>query len=232
MKYTPLTNFLQGLALETKETTLRFSEIEQIIGAKLPKSARTYSEWWSNQTHGVQGPSWQAAGFIVDSVDLSRELIRFRRSSPPRRRRGKRAHKDKQLATPQDPIPVTALLEAGFAHCGHWRLNGDKLELPRDVPNRPGVYAHVVDGLVYYIGLAQMGLRKRLYFYGRPGKTQRTSTRINRLIKDELSEGRSVELAAAFPDPLMWKGLPVDTAAGLEAALIKQLQPPWNKRGL
>jgi len=77
-----------------------------------------------------------------------------------------------------------------------------------------------------------MGLKKRLYFYGKPGSTQRTSIRINGLIKKELKAGRKVELIAAFPEPSTWNGLPVDCVTGLESGLIKQYCPPWNMRGV
>lgn len=86
--------------------------------------------------------------------------------------------------------------------------------------------------MVYYIGTATMGLRKRMYSYSKPGKSQKTSIRINGLIKDELEAGNIVELIAAFPDPTTWNGLPVDQVTGLEAGLIKKFAPPWNKRGI
>ena len=84
----------------------------------------------------------------------------------------------------------------------------------------------------FNIGSATRGLKKRLYFYQRPGVTQQTSIRINALIKEELAAGRKVWVIAAFPDPTGWNGLPVDTVTGLEAGLLRRLAPPWNKRGV
>ena len=79
MKYEPLADYLAQLPVSRHELTLRFAEIEEIIGAKLPKSASTYREWWANQGYGSQAPYWQGAGFVVDGVDLARKIVRFRR---------------------------------------------------------------------------------------------------------------------------------------------------------
>lgn len=40
------------------------------------------------------------------------------------------------------------------------------------------------------------------------------------------------ERKALTPPALEWNGLPIVTAAGLEAGLIKMIQPPWNKAGI
>jgi hypothetical protein len=111
-------------------------------------------------------------------------------------------------------------------------LKDKHIHLIGDIPTEPGVYAHVVNRRVYYVGVATMGLKKRLYFYGKPGSTQRTSIRVNGLIKKELKAGKTVELIAAFPEPTSWNDLPVDRVTGLEAGLVRKLGPPWNKRGV
>ena len=49
MKYAPLQTYLKKLPASKQCVTLSFVEIEKIIGAKLPKSAFTYREWWANQ---------------------------------------------------------------------------------------------------------------------------------------------------------------------------------------
>ena len=36
----------------------------------------------------------------------------------------------------------------------------------------------------------------------------------------------------ATPEPLEWHGLPVNAAAGLEAALIQMIRPAWNIVGV
>lgn len=73
-----------------------------------------------------------------------------------------------------------------------------------------------------------MGIAKRLYFYGRPGITQRTSKRLNALIKGELLVSGSIEIYVAIPPDLEWNGLPIH--GGLELGLIKKYALPWNMR--
>lgn len=41
-----------------------------------------------------------------------------------------------------------------------------------------------------------------------------------------------VEIYVAMPPALEWNGLSVLTAAGLEAGLIKMIQPPSNRMGV
>lgn len=81
MKYEPLGDYLAGLPASQSEVSLRFTEIEKILGAKLPPSASTYRQWWENQEGGSRAPHWRAAGFAVDSVDLRRKMVRFRRNA-------------------------------------------------------------------------------------------------------------------------------------------------------
>ena len=78
-KYTPLKLFLAGLPASQKEITLTFSRIEEILGDKLPKSASLHRAWWSNEIDGqhVEAQSWLDAGWRVDSVDQTRNWIRF-----------------------------------------------------------------------------------------------------------------------------------------------------------
>lgn len=128
--------------------------------------------------------------------------------------------------------PESVLCDAGFERVGNWVLDKDTIALQGDIPTAPGVYAHVVDGHVFYIGVASMGLKGRLHFYAKPGPTQRTSIRINGLIRQKLASGHEVWVVAAFPNAGVWNGLPVDTVTGLEAGLIREIRPPWNKRGV
>jgi hypothetical protein len=88
-----------------------------------------------------------------------------------------------------------------------------------------------MDGHAYYVGLATMGLAKRLHFYARPGATQRTSLRINGLLVDLLTAGRRVAIYTAHPPDQAWNDLPMSGDAGLELGLIEAFDLPWNKRG-
>lgn len=82
-KYDALERFLLGCNRET--VTLSFSDIEQLLGAPLPRSAFTYREWWANGGH-VQSYAWLNSGFSVDRVDFSKKTVSFRKSGQPRLR--------------------------------------------------------------------------------------------------------------------------------------------------
>ena len=230
MKYGPLKEYLLGLPKSKTDVTLRFAEIEEIIGAKLPKSAFEYPAWWANQSHNVQAPAWTNAGFVVDAVDFARRTVRFRRGTKTSKPRQENASKTR---TSRIEIRAATLIECGFHSCGQWELRPEGgIRFIGDLPKDPGVYAHAVNGEVMYIGVATMGLKKRIYFYGKPGATQRTSIRVNDLIAKELNQGRRVDLLVVVPGETEWNGLPVDLASGLECGLIQKYLPPWNMRGV
>ena len=234
MKYDPLQRHLATQLSTTRQLSLKFGEIEEILQAKLPKSASTYMEWWANQAHGTQAASWLEAGFIVDRVDLTRKFVQFRRDSATRVRINSAPPKKTTSDAPKPRKLVSAtanvLLDAGFKRVGKWVLRDGQIHLTGNIPTEPGVYAHVVDGKVSYIGSATMGLKKRMYFYEKPGKGQSTNLRINPLIEEQLKAGREVELLTAIPGQSTWNGLPVDLVPGLEAGLLRELRPSWNKR--
>ena len=105
------------------------------------------------------------------------------------------------------------------------------LAVDRALPAKPGVYAFVVGDSARYVGLATMGLAKRLRFYTRPGPTQSTSVRLNKVLTNHLAEGEAVTIFTAGPPALSWQGLPVSGEAGLELGLIQTFHLPWNIRG-
>ena len=83
-KYEPLEGHLKTRRASQREVSLSFAEIESIIGARLPKSAYTYREWWSNQadvSNRPQAKAWISAGYKVESVQQRRDsgVVRFKR---------------------------------------------------------------------------------------------------------------------------------------------------------
>jgi hypothetical protein len=74
-KYDPLFRYLSRLSDPADVT---FTDVEEILGFPLPKSARRYAAWWSNSggTH-VQSQAWAAAGYRTEQIDLLSETIRF-----------------------------------------------------------------------------------------------------------------------------------------------------------
>jgi hypothetical protein len=129
--------------------------------------------------------------------------------------------------------PLERIEHLGFTHCGSWFLDDhDELDLKLDlVPDgRNVLYAFVANGGVLYVGKTVQGLAKRLYGYKRPGATQTTNIRANALIREQLPAS-SVEVFVWPCDGLMtYAGFRVDLAAGLEDAIVHDLQPAWNKR--
>ena len=111
----------------------------------------------------------------------------------------------------------------GFKLSGRWMLSdaGD-LKKYRPLPDAVGVYAFGTDDIVVYVGVATMGLAKRLYFYGKPGNTQRTNLRMNDLLRSEFLTVPAIEIYTATPVDFEWNGLPVHASAGLELGLIKK----------
>ncbi|QOF74504.1 GIY-YIG nuclease family protein (plasmid) [Aminobacter sp. SR38] len=138
----------------------------------------------------------------------------------------------KPLPAVREETAVDMLIDAGFTLLGSWVVADAGIGLSAPAPKDPGVYAFVVDGAVKYIGLTKMGFARRMYSYSKPGSTQRTSQRINGIIGEHSRAGAVVEIYIAVPPALEWNGLPIHTAAGLEAGLIDMIQPSWNKMGV
>lgn len=135
-------------------------------------------------------------------------------------------------SAPKPSLGVDVLIAAGFSFAGRWVLSDSGALAPdQPISKGIGVYAYAKDGTVLYVGLATMGLSKRLYYYGKPGSSQVTNLRLNGAIKRELVSGTVIEIYTAEPPNSEWNGLPIHGAAGLEMGLIKQYSLPWNRRG-
>src|SRR3954447_3112737 len=81
-KYGPLRAYLEGRSKEAVPMT--FSEIEKVLGFKLPRS-QAYPAWWSNNpNNNVMTNEWLAAGYKTEQVDIEGRKLVFRRTSPPR----------------------------------------------------------------------------------------------------------------------------------------------------
>jgi hypothetical protein len=132
----------------------------------------------------------------------------------------------------REPTPPSVLLEAGFQPLGEWRLADGKIELDSRAPTGPGVYAFILEEAVVYVGVTQNGLRTRMDQYRQGHSGQRTSARVNGLIRQALEAGQRVTAMIAMPPALEWNGLPIDGSAGLEVGLIELIQPVWNMRGV
>ena len=90
------------------------------------------------------------------------------------------------------------------------------------------MYAFVVDDIVKYVGHTRRGLRYRLRRVRGQLVRRQSTDRVEELIAQALNQGKRVKVLVATPEPLKWKGLPVETAEGLEAGLVKLIRPEWN----
>ncbi len=78
-KYDPLARHLKAQRADL--VRMKFSDIERIIGAKLPPSADHNRAYWSNNAaNSVLTKAWLAAGFRSEQVDLAARKIVFRRA--------------------------------------------------------------------------------------------------------------------------------------------------------
>lgn len=74
-KYRALTDYLLNAARD--EVQLTFSEIEHILGFKLPSSARGHRAFWANTTSHSIALSWLNCGFETEVVDMNSGTITF-----------------------------------------------------------------------------------------------------------------------------------------------------------
>jgi hypothetical protein len=77
-KYEPLQFHLEKMA--QSEWHVHFSDVEQLIAAKLPKSAYEYPAWWSNNPTGhSHSRAWIEAGWMTLDVNITGQTLTFRR---------------------------------------------------------------------------------------------------------------------------------------------------------
>jgi hypothetical protein len=78
-KYEPLTEHLRRLDRDRIEMT--FAQIQDVIGTKLPSSAKLYRAWWSNNpSNSVMTTAWRDAGFRSEQVDMNAGTVVFSRT--------------------------------------------------------------------------------------------------------------------------------------------------------
>lgn len=79
MKYAPLEQHLR--AQNTHSVAMSFADIERVLDAKLPPSARRHRAWWSNNpSNSVATYAWLNAGYKSAKVDMTGERLVFERA--------------------------------------------------------------------------------------------------------------------------------------------------------
>ena len=131
--------------------------------------------------------------------------------------------------------PLGIIQDLGFEESGYWFLENGELsfKLSNFQSETNILYAFVANDKVMYIGKSVQTLLKRMYLYKKCGPSQRTNIRNHASIKACLEQGQAVRIFAFIQkDPLEYKGIPINIAAGLEDNLISLLKPKWNITGI
>ena len=127
------------------------------------------------------------------------------------------------------------LLNLGFERTATWHrgLSGKlSCRIAQHADKREILYAFVVGEEVTYIGKSTRTLKQRMYGYQNPGPTQRTNIKNHAKIIEALDQGKTVGIYVFVQrEPVVYRGIPVNLAAGLEDVLIEWLRPPWNSLG-
>ncbi len=200
-KYFPLQNFLTRLKGETKK--ISFSDIEEILEFSLPASARKYPAWWANQEHSVQSSSWLKAGLITHDLDLANETVMFTKSSFEAETFNTTIRKSIRPESSPEPhkwdntqkIKNTFHME--WQPLGKLILEQDRLSFPR-ADNVPALYRFRIRRIngceAVYVG-ETVNLRRRFGNYRNPGTSQKTSMRINRVLKEALQDNAEIAIS-------------------------------------
>jgi hypothetical protein len=130
---------------------------------------------------------------------------------------------------------LTRLTSCGFERSAGWRLNEtDVAVCEGHLPIEPGIYAFVVGREVRYIGSALSGIRSRIIGYERKQRRLSASRPVHVMLSKALKLDEQIEVYTLVPDlseKLEWRGLPIHLLLGLEAGLIQEFAPAWNRRG-
>jgi hypothetical protein len=126
------------------------------------------------------------------------------------------------------------IINFGFTKIGDWQLifGGICFKFKIKSPQKNFIYSFVIDNQVVYIGKSTQTIYQRMHGYQKPGPTQNTNIRINRLIYENLINGKCVEIYFFQPNiKLDYQGIDIDLPAGLEISFIKYFKPCWNLLG-
>lgn len=130
------------------------------------------------------------------------------------------------------------LVEIGFNHVGEWYLNIDNLLDYNliDDGSKELLYSFVqIDGnekKIIYIGKTIKSLTNRMKGYKKPGNSQNTNIRLNKVINEFLLSNHKILIYVFKNDKnIMYKDVKINLAAGLEDVLINMFKPKFNLHG-
>ena len=78
LKYIRLAAFLADQPSSVAHLEMSVAEIESLIGESLPTNAR-YPSWWRNDDRKMHARAWLTAGWIVEAMSRTDEVVVFAR---------------------------------------------------------------------------------------------------------------------------------------------------------
>ena len=145
--------------------------------------------------------------------------------------RQKSSHSFIQDTITQTPNKFKELKKIGFSKAGLWVMKQGSLclELDKYGDHSPALYAFISVNRILYIGKTRQALKRRLYFYGKPGPSQRTNRRVNNLLVEQLKTIPSIDIYAFCPSIIKKIGIfKLNIPASLEDDIITKTRPLWN----
>jgi len=94
------------------------------------------------------------------------------------------------------------------------------------------IYAIVFDGVIKYLGETAQTLAKRMRLYYLEARKDSTNSAMREKLKDLLHKGHTFHIYAQQAPIINHNGKEIRLRVDLEIALIKELRPKWNKKGL
>lgn len=134
-----------------------------------------------------------------------------------------------------DPINLGLLISCGFTKAATWHLDlASRMSFLDQFPRSPGLYLFVEGEVIQYVGSASKSLLSRMRNYQRRQNARNSPRPVHTSLARALMSGASITVFVKVVPHLEqyeWNGLPIDILLGVEAALIKKVDPPWNRRG-
>jgi hypothetical protein len=111
-----------------------------------------------------------------------------------------------------------------------WRKHVALLE--DGAPQTPGVYALVQNDTVMFVGKSERRLAAKLRVQRHRAESGRGRD-VHAWMRDAIARNQHIDVYVmeCRADQAEWRGLPIDVLAGLEAALIRELDPLYNRDG-
>ena len=131
-------------------------------------------------------------------------------------------------------MSLEKLTNIGFKKVGFWSVENNKISpnLSEEQNFIKILYSFVVGDIPMNVGKTSQMLKKRMYGYQNPGKTQYTNIRNNQNIKTALEGLAQIEIYVLPDHGLLYFGdFHLNLAAGLEGSITRTLKPSWNIQG-